>query len=128
MGACRGALHCLTTCCRSNAQTYSASRKFPCPENEDDCIIQIATSFQRYGEPEPYRTLIMAFQDTDPVKGVDVVCFDCEAKMINAWCDQLLAEGVDCLLGYNTDQVGSQSAKKPSRMSCMHWSTCRSNS
>lgn len=86
-------------------QTYSASRKFPCSENEEDCIIQIATSFQLYGEPEPYRKLIMAFKDTNPVDGVEVICFDDEADMINAWCDELAGENADVMTGYNTDQV-----------------------
>lgn len=85
----------------------NGSRKFPCSEREEDVIIQVATTFQRYGEPEPYRQLIMALGDTDPVEGVDVVCFDDEAIMINAWCDELAAEGADVLLSYNGDQVCS---------------------
>lgn len=88
-------------------ETHSASRKFPCAENEDDVIIQIATSFARYGDPEPYRTLIMAFKDTAAVEGVDLMCFEDEADMINAWLDELANEGVDILTGYNTDQVSS---------------------
>lgn len=87
------------------AKRADGSRKFPCADNEDDVIIQIATSFQRYGEPQPYRTLIMAYQPTDAVAGVDVVSYDDEADMISAWCDQLAAEKVDVLIGYNTDQV-----------------------
>ena len=101
------------------AQRDDGSRKFPCSEREDDVIIQVATSFQRYGEPEPYRQLIMALRDTDPVQGVDVRCFDDEAEMINAWCDELLAEGADLLLSYNGDQVG-QSARNPSSSCLMH--------
>jgi DNA polymerase delta subunit 1 len=87
------------------AKRPDGSRKFPCADNDDDVIIQVATSFQRYGEAQPYRTLIMAYMPTDPVEGVDVVAFDDEADMINAWCDQLAAEDVDILIGYNTDQV-----------------------
>lgn len=101
------------------AQRDDGSRKFPCSEREDDVIIQVATSFQRYGEPEPYRQLIMALHQTDPVDGVDVVCFDDEAEMINAWCDELLAEGADVLLSYNGDQV-SQSVKNPNSSCLMH--------
>lgn len=96
--------------CHAAAQP-DGSRKFPCSEREDDVIIQIATTFQRYGEPEPYRQLIMAYKDTDPVEGVDVACFDDEAAMINAWCDELLSEGADVLLSYNGDQVRQLSSQ-----------------
>ena len=85
-------------------ECYSASRKFPLPEKEGDKIIQIATTFQRYGEPEPYRQLVLSLNDTDPVEGVDVVSFDDESDLINAWFEQVQNEGVDVLLGYNTDQ------------------------
>lgn len=87
------------------AKRTDGSRKFPCADNENDVIIQIATSFQRYGSPETYRTLIMAYKSTDSVDGIDIVAFDDEADMINAWVDELQAEDVDILVGYNTDQV-----------------------
>lgn len=86
-------------------ECYSAERKFPCADNEDDCIIQIATCFQRYGEPEPYRTLVLALRETAAAEGVEVVCFDDEADVINAWCDELAAESADVLVSYNGDQV-----------------------
>jgi DNA polymerase delta subunit 1 len=85
-------------------ETYSASRRFPQAEQEDDCIIQIATTFKKYGEPEPYRRLIMAYKDTAALPDVEVRCFEDEADMINAWCDELGRESVDIMLGYNTAQ------------------------
>lgn len=87
-------------------EVYSRSRRFPLAENEEDVIIQIATSFQRYGESEPYRKLIMAYQATDDVPGVEIMAFDDEADMINAWFDELLKEDVDIMLSYNGHQVG----------------------
>ena len=75
------------------------------PENEDDCIIAVASSFQRYGDPEPYRTLILALKETHGVEGVEVVSFDDEADMLNAWFEELRKEKVDVMLGYNVDQV-----------------------
>jgi DNA polymerase delta subunit 1 len=90
--------------CSWDIETYSKTRKFPLAENEDDHVIQIASTFQRYGEPKPYRTSVMALGDTESVPGVDVVSFDDEADLINAWCDEVAAENVDILLGYNTHQ------------------------
>lgn len=93
--------------CSFDLETYSASRRFPSPENEEDCIIQIASSFQRYGELAPYRKLILGFKDTDQVDGVEVVSFEEEGDMVNAWCNELAKENVDVLVGYNIDQVTS---------------------
>lgn len=92
--------------CSWDLETYSESRRFPSPENEDDCIIMVASSFQRYGEPAPYRKLILALKETAPVDGIEVVSFEDEADMVNAWFAELHKEKVDVLLGYNTDQVG----------------------
>ena len=92
--------------CSWDLETYSKSRRFPTPENEDDCIIQVASSFQRYGEPEPYRQLVLALNKTDPVEGIEVLWFDDEAAMVNAWFAEVQKEKVDVLLGYNVDQVG----------------------
>ena len=90
-------------------ETYSASRRFPCPENEEDKIIQIATSFHKYGDPAPYRQLVLCLGDTGGVPGVEVVSFEREEDLINAWFDEVASESVDILLGYNTDQVWSES-------------------
>ena len=89
-------------------EAYSKSRRFPQAENEDDAIIQIATTFQKYGDPKPYRTSVMALKHTADVDGVDVAWFDDEADLINAWCDELARESVDVLVSYNGDQVTSR--------------------
>lgn len=79
-------------------------RSFPRADNEDDAIIQIACSYLRYGEAEPYRRAVFCFKDTAPVPGVEVRSFDEEHEMINAWVESLHDERVDVLLGYNTNQ------------------------
>lgn len=93
-------------------EAYSKDRKFPQASKQDDHIIQIATTFQRYGEPDPYRTLVVAYKETDPVPGVDLQWYDSEAEMITAWCNELARESVDVLISYNGDQVGVGSLKK----------------
>lgn len=101
----------LTTCppliiASWDLETYSKARKFPCADKEEDVIIQIATSFMRYGEQEPYKQVVMCFQETDKVPGIEVVNFTDEADMINSWFQLVEDERADVLLGYNTDQVG----------------------
>lgn len=85
-------------------ECYSPSRKFPCADNPGDAIIQIATSFQRYGDAAPYRQLVLCLKTTAAVEGLDIVSFEDEHDMINAWFGILREEHVDVMLGYNTDQ------------------------
>lgn len=91
------------TICSWDLETYSLSRKFPQAHNASDAIIQIACSFQRYGEPEPYRRLVMCLKETAPVEGVEIRWFDDEATMINAWMHELAVEQPDLMVGYNTN-------------------------
>ena len=85
-------------------ECYSQSRKFPDADKDTDAIIQVACSYQRYGEAAPYRRAVFCFKDTEPVEGVDVRSFDEEHEAINAWIDSLHDERVDVLVGYNTNQ------------------------
>lgn len=79
----------------------SRSRRFPKADNPDDHIIQVSTSFTKYGDAEPYKTSVMCFKETAPVEGIDIRWFHEEHQMINAWFDQVAAENVDVLLTYN---------------------------
>lgn len=90
--------------CSWDLETYSASRRFPQPENEDDAIIQIASCFVKYGEREPFRHVVFCLRETADVEGVEVRSYDDEHDMINAWIQALEDERVDVMLGYNTDQ------------------------
>eukprot|EP00976_Prorocentrum_cordatum_P104505 1193925-Prorocentrum_minimum.AAC.1 len=60
-------------------ETYSPDRSFPDPcSEENDCpVIQIATTFQRYGSNEFEKTLL-TMKACDPIDGVSVECFDTE--------------------------------------------------
>lgn len=86
-------------------ECISATKQFPLAHKEHDKIIQIATTFQRYGEPRPYRQVVTCLRDTDAVEGVDILSFDDEADVINRWIELLDEESADILIGYNTDQV-----------------------
>lgn len=88
-------------------ECYSSSGGFPVASNDDDCVIQIATSFQKYGDAEPYRTVVVCLGDTGEVSGtssVDIVCEDTEVQVFKTWVDLLKEESVDVLLGYNVWQ------------------------
>lgn len=83
---------------------YSASGKFPLADNPDDCIIQIATTFQKYGESEPYLRTVVALDTCDDVPGLEIFPVATEADVINTWVDLLRRESADIAIGYNTAQ------------------------
>lgn len=85
-------------------ECYSASGAFPLAERQGDVICTIGTTFQRYGEPEPYLRQAITLGGCDPLDGVEVVACETEAELINAWLATLRREKVDVLCGWNTFQ------------------------
>jgi len=85
-------------------ETYSKERRFPLAKNPTDYVTQIATSFQRYGEPEPYKVSVVCLRDTAPVDGVEITSCLNEQDVINAWMNIMQKEKTDVLIGYNTFQ------------------------
>lgn len=85
-------------------ECYSESGAFPLAEKQGDVICTIGTTFQRYGEAEPYLRQAVTLGGCDPLAGVEVVPCETEADLISAWLDTLRREGVDVLCGWNTFQ------------------------
>ena len=83
-------------------ECYSESGKFPLAENANDVICTICTTFQRFGEPEPYLRHATTLGWCDPVPGVVIESRETEAEVINAWIDRVGAENTDVLVGWNT--------------------------
>lgn len=83
-------------------ECVSDTLKFPCPDSPLDYIITIGTSFQRFGEAAPYHRAVVTLKSCDPIDGVEVLAFDNEHEVINAWLDLLRKHDVDCMVGYNT--------------------------
>lgn len=82
-------------------ETYSYDGSFPDPEDERCPCIQIATTLQRFGEPEPYRRHLINLGTMDDIDGVDCVTCDTEQDVLEAWADLVRQEDVDVLIGYN---------------------------
>jgi DNA polymerase delta subunit 1 len=85
-------------------ETYSKERKFPLATNRGDYVTQIATSFQKYGEPQPYKTTVVCLHDTAPVDDVEIISRSDEYDVINTWLDVMNEQKVDILIGYNVWQ------------------------
>lgn len=82
-------------------ECISADGAFPNPADKGSPIIQIATCFQRYGEKEPYQRHIVCLGDTSPIDGVDMFSTESETELLLKWSEQLIANKVDVLIGYN---------------------------
>lgn len=62
-------------------EVYSESRRFPRSSEPSDAIIQVACTYQRFGEPEPYATRVFCLGDTDPVPGIEIHSYDEEHEV-----------------------------------------------
>lgn len=85
-------------------ETYSSTGRFPLADNPDDCIIQIATAFQRYGEAEPYLKTVVALDTVNDVPGLEITAVAREADVITTWTELLRRESTDVMIGYNQMQ------------------------
>lgn len=82
-------------------ECYSSTKGFPVAHNDGDCVIQIATAFQVYGEPEPYKRTVVTLGPCSDISGVEVLTADTELAVFQAWVDLVKRESTDVLLGYN---------------------------
>ena len=85
-------------------ETYSHDGGFPDPNDKGCPVIQIATTLQRFGEPEPYKRSLLSFGTCDPLHGIEnaeLQCFESEKDMLNAWGKLVRNEDIDILIGYN---------------------------
>lgn len=85
-------------------EARSASGKFPVADNPEDNLIQIATAFQRYGEPGPYHRAVVCLRETADVEDAEIIWTDDEHQVITRWAQLLRDHKTDVLVGYNTHQ------------------------
>ena len=82
-------------------ETYSHDGGFPDPKEEQCPVIQIATTFQRFGESEPYKRVLISLGTCDPIDDVEVVQCKTEKRVLEKWSKLIRDEDVDILIGYN---------------------------
>lgn len=81
-------------------ECYSPDGSFPNPK-EDGQVIQVATTFQRYGESEPYMRHVVCLGETSSVEGVHMVCVEREGQLLVEWAKAVREQQADVLVGYN---------------------------
>jgi DNA polymerase elongation subunit (family B) len=82
-------------------ECYSYDGGFPMGDNIENPIIQIGCVFQKYGEPEPYKRVMLSLNSCDKIPGVEVECYENEKDLLLGFKDLILDEDPDILTGYN---------------------------
>lgn len=79
----------------------SEDGSFPQAERDNDRIIQIGTTFSKFGESECFYQHIVTLKSCDPIEGADVESYDTEREVLLAWTRMIQRTNPDVLTGYN---------------------------
>ncbi|XP_012588973.1 PREDICTED: DNA polymerase delta catalytic subunit [Condylura cristata] len=78
-----------------------AGRKGIFPEPERDPVIQICSLGLRWGEPEPFLRLALTLQPCAPILGAQVLSYEREEELLQAWSTFIRTMDPDVITGYN---------------------------
>jgi DNA polymerase delta subunit 1 len=76
----------------------SSTGKFPDADITDDACFQIAISLCKFGDDEPYEKMCLCYKKTG---GPDVVSYDTEKEMLEAFQKYMHKKDIDILTGWN---------------------------
>lgn len=79
-----------------------AGRKGVFPDPDIDPVIQIASMVTRQGESKPFVRNVFTLNTCSNIVGSQVLSFQDEQKMLNAWQEYLEEVDPDIVIGYNT--------------------------
>jgi DNA polymerase elongation subunit (family B) len=82
-------------------ETFSCDGQFPQAHRKDDKIIQIGTTYSKYGNSECYRKHIVTLNGCSPIKGVVVESYSTEKKLLKGWKKEIIRSDCDIMTGYN---------------------------
>ncbi len=88
--------------CSWDIEVYSHTGAFPTPDVPENAVIQIACAFQKLGDPEPYRKVVVCLDETAPVEGADIISVANESDVYREWIQLVEEERVDIFMGWNT--------------------------
>ncbi|KAF8661353.1 hypothetical protein AX16_001448 [Volvariella volvacea WC 439] len=78
-----------------------AGRKGVFPEPQHDPVIQIANMVTRQGEPKPFIRNVFTLNTCSHIVGSQVLSFDDESELLEAWRDFIEQVDPDLVIGYN---------------------------
>ena len=80
----------------------SSTGKFPDADIDGDCCFQIAVSLCTFGFDIPYDKTCFCYKKTDPnLEGCDILSYDTEKGMLEAFSEYLTEKDVDIITGWN---------------------------
>lgn len=82
-------------------ECISDSSNFPVATNKNDTIIQIGTTFSKYGELDCYFKHIVVLGTCNEIPGATVESYDNEKDLLLAWRDLIIRTNPDIVTGYN---------------------------
>lgn len=82
-------------------ECYSESGNFPQAKNPNDKVIQIGTSFCRYGEDEPFLNSVITLKKASHVPGLEIESYENEHEVLLAWKRLIQRVNPDFITGYN---------------------------
>ena len=74
---------------------------FPQHTREEDAVVQIGCSLYRYGDPNPYSTVLINLGECDPIDGVQIIECSDERQLLIKFQEYVIDADPDILLGYN---------------------------
>ena len=86
--------------CSFDIETYSGDGSFPLAEKPECPVLQVASTYQVYGEKH-FEKQLFSVGKCDPIEGVEVIECDDERELLNRWAEQIKAKQVDIITGYN---------------------------
>jgi len=82
-------------------EVKSSDGQFPQANRKGDAIIQIGTTYSKYGLSECYRKHLITLNGCSPIDDVVVESYSTEKKVLLAWKKEIIDSDCDILTGYN---------------------------
>jgi|TARA_B100000401_G_scaffold157895_1_gene105522 DNA polymerase delta subunit 1 len=83
-------------------ESNSSTGKFPDADIDGDACFQIALSLCKLGSDEPYDKTCFCFKQTDPnLEGCNILSYDTEREMLEAFRNYMIKEDIDIMTGWN---------------------------
>ena len=82
-------------------EVFSHDGQFPQAHRRLDEIIQIGITYTRISESNPYRKWIACLKNTNPIENIDLVSFENEDELIEAFIEEIKNYDCDIITGYN---------------------------
>ena len=81
-------------------ETYSPDGSFPDPRNPKCPVLQIANTYQVYGQ-ETIEKQLFCVGECEPIEGADIIECEDERELLNRWALEVNRRQIDTITGYN---------------------------